>query len=100
MNTHPVHGLVYCRAVLIESLLRREGKDATEWLSPAGQQTLLECMENLGRLWRFPAPAIRALRNLADGQFDHAEDARCIEQALCNGTYNAAPLSITDLQRH
>jgi len=99
MNTHPVHGLVYCRAVLIESLLRREGKNATEWLSPAGQQTLRECMEKLGRLWRFPAPAIQALRNLADGQFDHAEDARRIEQALRHGTPTAAPISITDLQR-
>lgn len=99
MNTHPVHGLVYCRAVLIESLLRREGKAATEWLSVAGQQALRECMENLGRLWRFPAPAVRALLNLADGQFDPVEDARRIEQALRLDAPNATPLSTAGLQR-
>jgi hypothetical protein len=94
MNTHPVHGLVYCRSVLIECLLRREGKETSEWLSPSGEQTLRELMQDLGRLWEFPAPAVQALLNLANGQFDHKEDARRFEQVLRDGA-SSPPLTAT-----
>ena len=107
MNTHPVHGLAYCRAVLIEHLLHRESKGASEWLSAEGQERLRAYMLNLGTLWRFPAPAVQALLNLADDRFDREEDGRHIEQALrdsgtgrvgpSTGAHCAAPLQATAL---
>ena len=82
MNTHPVHSLRYLHAVLIECLLRREGKDMRAILSEPSQQELLDIMAALARLWELPPPAGQALINLARGQFDTVTDAAHFEQAL------------------
>jgi hypothetical protein len=81
MNTHPVHSLRYLVAVLIECLLRREGKGMRELLSPGGEAELTGLIRNLGAGWEFPEPAVAALLRLLDGGFGPA-DAERIERAI------------------
>lgn len=82
MNTHPVHGLRFLHAVLIECLLRQENKGMRDQLAMPSQRTIKELMHRLSELWRLPDPAAAALSNLAEGRFDQEKDARAIEQAL------------------
>jgi hypothetical protein len=81
MNTHPVHSLRYLAAVLIECLLRREGKSVKEPLSPGGEQEMAEFLAELGRLWEFPEPARSALQCLLKGGFGEGE-ARLVERGV------------------
>lgn len=81
MNTHPVHGLRYLCAVLIECLLRRQNKDAKAALSAAGESELLSRLDSLGSFWEFPATASAALTRLATGGFGEA-DATVLAEAV------------------
>ena len=81
MNTHPVHSLRYLVAVLIECLLRREGKGMREALSPDGEAEVAGLIETLGSRWGFPGSARAALLSLFRGQFSAADGER-IERAI------------------
>jgi hypothetical protein len=81
MNTHVIHSLRFLGAVLIECLLRREGKSPRDELSPRAAAELVELMRGLGRLWAFPCVAGEALLRLVEGGFGEA-DAALIEQAV------------------
>ena len=81
MNTHPVHGFRYLGAVLIECLLRREGRGPKDALSPRGEAELTGLLTELGRLGRFPDEALIALRRLPSGRFGTAE-AAALERTL------------------
>lgn len=64
MNTHPLHGLRYLTAVLIEAQLRREGRAVTAPLSAAGEARLQALLEMLADCWQFPAAAREAFLTL------------------------------------
>jgi hypothetical protein len=81
MNTHPVHSLRFLVAVLIECLLRREGKAMREALSPEAEAELAGLIETLGERWAFPGPATAALLRLVKGGFGAAEGER-LERAI------------------
>jgi hypothetical protein len=81
MNTHPVHGFRYLVAVLIEGVLRREGKGMREALSPEGEAELAGLIDSLAADWGFPPPARAALSRLLRGGFGAAE-AEWIERAV------------------
>jgi hypothetical protein len=85
MNTHVVHSLRFLGAVLIECLLRREGKSPRDELSPRAEAEIAELMRGLGRLWAFPAAAGEALLRLVEGGFGDA-DAALVEQAVLAGS--------------
>ena len=81
MNTHPVHGLRFLHAVLIECLLRREDKAAGNPLSPLAREEVTSLMQGLAEQWRLSRDGSRALHHLAECRFSE-EDARNLEQAL------------------
>lgn len=81
MNTHVVHSLRFLAAVLIECLLRREGKTPREALSPGAEAELVALLRGLGEGWGFPADAGMALTRLIASGFD-ADDAARLEQAI------------------
>lgn len=81
MNTHVVHSLRFLGAVLIECLLRREGKGGKEALSVEAEAELVGFLRGLGGLWRFPSGAVAALGRLVRGGFGE-EEARLIEAAV------------------
>ncbi len=81
MNTHPVHGLRYLHAVLIEHWLRQEGKGPAESLSVCSRRQLHAFFAMLAGMWRFPALPARALRHLAESRFT-AADAVALEAGL------------------
>jgi hypothetical protein len=84
MNTHVLHSLRYLCAVLIECLLRREGKGMREALSSGAEAELEELLRGLGARWRLPAEAVAALERLGRGGFGEA-DAGLIEAAVLAG---------------
>lgn len=81
MNTHVVHSLRFLGAVLIECLLRREGKGEKETLSVAAEMELAGFLRGLGEVWRFPPVAGAALGRLVRGGFGE-EEAALIEAAV------------------
>jgi hypothetical protein len=81
MNTHPVHGLRFLHAVLIECLLRREGKAPGEPLSMTAREEITGFLQELAEQWRLSRDGIRAMIRLGQNRFNDAE-ARCLEQAL------------------
>lgn len=81
MNTHPVHGLRYLCAVLIECLLRREGRGSTDALSAPAEAEMADLLRALGDLWRFPPTAGAALSRLRAGGFGKA-DAAILAEAV------------------
>lgn len=81
MNTHPVHGLRFLHAVLIECLLRREGKTPADPLSPAAREEITALLQGLATQWRLSRDGIRAMTRLAESRFNDTE-ARHLEQAL------------------
>lgn len=81
MNTHVVHSLRFLGAVLIECLLRREGKGMREALSAEAEAELADVLRDLGESWRFPPGPQAALARLTRGGFSEA-DAALIESAV------------------
>jgi hypothetical protein len=81
MNTHVVHSLRYLGAILIECVLRREGKAPHETLSHTAEDEIAALLHALSSCWAFSAPAEKALLRLIDGGFGEA-DAVLIEQAV------------------
>ena len=81
MNTHPVHGLRFLHAMLIERLLSREGKTPADPLSPAAREEITALLQGLTEQWRLSQNGIRAMTRLAESRFNDAE-ARHLEQAL------------------
>ena len=82
MNTHPVHSLRYLGAVLVECLLRREGKGPKAALSPVSENEMACLLRELGTCWEFPKTALIAFQRLLGAGFDEA-DAAAIERAFC-----------------
>lgn len=81
MNTHVVHSLRFLAAVLIECLLRREGKTPRDLLTPAGEAEVTAFLHGLAESWAFPGAAVAALgRSIAGGFTDN--DAARLEQAV------------------
>lgn len=81
MNTHVVHSLQYLRAILIERVLRVEGKAPNERMSAGGRDSIAALLAALGERWRFGPAARVALARLLDGCPSGA-DALAIERAL------------------
>ena len=81
MNTHPLHGLSYLHAILIERVLREEGKTTPERLSEVGRSMLSTLMIKIASLWEFDDQSTQALLNLASGRFE-AADADVLEIIL------------------
>ncbi|MGX2041797.1 hypothetical protein ACWJKU_16955 [Methylocaldum sp. MU1018] len=81
MNTHVIHSLRFLGAILVECVLRREGKAPHETLSPAAEDELAGLLRALSRCWEFPSRAEKALLRLVDGGFGE-EDAVLLEQAV------------------
>lgn len=81
MNTHPIHGLSYLHAILIERVLREEGKTTQERLSEVGRSMLSTLMVKIASLWEFDNQGTQALLNLASGRFE-AADADVLEIIL------------------
>lgn len=81
MNTHVIHSLRFLGAILIECILRREGKAPHETLSSAAGDELAELLQTLSRCWAFSPAAERALLHVVDGGFGEA-DAVLFEQAV------------------
>jgi hypothetical protein len=81
MNTHPIHGLCYLHAILIERVLREEGKTTQERLSEVGRSKLSTMMVKIASLWEFDDQGTQALLNLASGRFE-AADADVLEIIL------------------
>lgn len=81
MNTHPVHSLRYFCAVLIECLLRREGRGMKEALPPHAEAEMADLLRELGRRWDFPDAANAGMLRLLRGGFGEA-DAVAIERAI------------------
>lgn len=79
MNTHPVHGLRYFHAVLVESLLRREGLGPRETLPETARLEILQLLQRLADLWDFNGQQTQALMALAGQQFSKT-DAMILEQ--------------------
>lgn len=79
MNTHPVHGLRYFHAVLVECLLRREGKSLREPLSGDTKQEILQLIRQLATLWQLEQQETHALLALTGHDFGEAT-ARVLEQ--------------------
>ena len=77
MNTHPVHGLQYLRAILVECHLRREQGSVTRVLSHAAQIDVACTLSKLD----FGAPVDEVLARLGAGALGPA-DAYVIEQVL------------------
>ncbi len=69
MNTHPVHGLRFLAASLVEHLLRLESKTTRETLSASGEQTLNARLQQLARCWNFSQPAEAAVVQLPQRDF-------------------------------
>lgn len=89
MNTHPVHGLRYLSAVLVECLLRAEGKGPEEALSPQGEAEMSGLLGSLGRFWGFSAPAAERLLRLP-GEFGEA-DAEVLAEAVATAEIDPEP---------
>jgi hypothetical protein len=81
MNTHPVHGLRYLSANLIDCLLRQEGKNSRQILSAAGEATLRHQWVQLAGCWQFSSCAEAALLKLVSDSFT-ATEARTLEKEL------------------
>lgn len=81
MNTHPVHGLRFLHAVLIECLSRREAKAPEEPLSPAARNEITVLLGGLAEQWRLSRDGRRAMIRLGEGRFNDTE-ARHLEHAL------------------
>ena len=81
MNTHPIHGLCYLHAILIERVLLEEGKTTQERLSEVGRAKLSTLMVKIASLWEFDDQGTQALLNLASGRFE-AADADVLEIIL------------------
>ncbi|MDV3241562.1 MAG: hypothetical protein LOY00_07240 [Methylocaldum sp.] len=81
MNTHVIHSLRFLGAILIECILRREGKAPHETLSSAAGDELAELLQTLSRCWAFSPAAEKAMLRLIDGGFGEA-DAALIERAV------------------
>lgn len=81
MNTHVVHSFRFLSAILIECLLRREGKATHETLSSAAGDELAELWRTLTRCWAFSPAAEKSVLRLVDGGFGEA-DAALIERAV------------------
>jgi hypothetical protein len=79
MNTHPVHGLRYFHAVLVECLLRREGKSLREPLSPGAKQEIIQLIRQLARAWALEERETHALLALTGDDFTEAT-AMTLEQ--------------------
>jgi hypothetical protein len=47
MNTHPMHSLLYLRAILVEAYLKREGKCVTEALSPGAWKEIKDFVASI-----------------------------------------------------
>ena len=84
MNTHVVHGLRYLVAILIECLLRREGKTMQATLSAEAEFELVGLLEDLAALWKFSVISRDALLGLLSGEFGAAR-AGCLERAILAG---------------
>jgi hypothetical protein len=48
MNTHPAHSVQYLQAILIDYHLRREGKQASDPVSPSGWQQIVPLLDAVG----------------------------------------------------
>lgn len=81
MNTHVIHSLRFLGAILIECILRREGKARHETLSSAAGDELAELLQTLSRCWAFSPAAEEAVLRLVDGGFGEV-DAALIERAV------------------
>ena len=89
MNTHPVHGLRYFHAVLVEFLLRREGLGQREALPETARLEILQLLQRLADLWKLNYQQAQALMALAGQEFRET-DAMILEeyfiQALLRNT--------------
>lgn len=83
MNTHPVHGLRYFHAVLVECLLRREGKGLREPLSMGAKQEIIQLILQLASSWSLEERETIALLALAGEDFN-AATASILEQYFFN----------------
>ncbi len=81
MNTHVVHSVCFLGAVLIECLLRREGKGMREALSPESEAELADLARSIGESWGFLPDSRDALTRLARGGISEA-DAATVEAAV------------------
>lgn len=81
MNTHPIHGLRFLAAVLIECQLRREGKTHGQRMSRRGKAGLRSLMQTLADLWGFSSDGRTGLEGLLDRPMDDAM-ARVLEEAI------------------
>ncbi|MGI9211596.1 MAG: hypothetical protein ACR2HF_03920, partial [Methylococcaceae bacterium] len=81
MNTHPVHGLRYLSANLVECVLRQEGKAVNDALSDQGEAVLAGQLHRLATCWGISAEARAALLTLVT---DHStvSDAQVLETEL------------------
>ena len=81
LNTHPVNGLRYLSASMVDGLLRQEGKDSRQILSAAGEAALRQQLAQLAGCWQFSSCAEAALLKLVSDSFTVAE-ARTLENEL------------------
>ena len=80
MNTHVAHSIQYLRAVLLECLLRGEGKSPRGQLSPAGRAQLSRALSPFTSEARVGEgevpPVLPATRRLADGNVNTPDVVR------------------------
>jgi hypothetical protein len=85
MNTHPVHGLRYLSAVLIECLLRRENKGPKAALSTGGEAELAAWLDSLGSSWDLSHAARAALTRLSGKGLAEVDAALLAEAVARSG---------------
>lgn len=83
MNTHMIHSLHYLRAILIELLLRKEGKVSSDALSTEGRQALCELARSLAACLGLCQRSAQTLSYLFDG-ISCAAHLLDLEEEFCN----------------
>lgn len=92
MNTHPVHGLRFVAASLVECLLRHEGQSPEGTLSPKAEQELLGYLRRLAGCWDFSSEAEAAVLMLATRSFGAAEAGVIEAEIICKGHHIHRPI--------
>jgi hypothetical protein len=72
MNTHPVHGLHYLRAMLIDYYLQRDNRRPQEALSAQASQEIRDWAGRLIKAGGFSGPQQRQLAAFFAGSYDDA----------------------------